>query len=344
MSLQYSAIGWNPAKRSYDLYLVIGVASYLAVFAGATAILNPEATAETMLIRALGTCAFVLLNVILCIGPLARLNRSFLPLLYNRRHMGVTMFLLALGHGGLSLFQFHALGDVPPLVSLFSSNTRFNSVSQFPFQQLGFLALLILFVMAATSHDFWLRTLSAPVWKRIHMLVYVAYGLLVAHVMLGAIQSERSPVGPVVVGLGAAVVLSLHIATAMRERVVDEEPQPDGDRDGFVEVCAFDAIPENRAVVTCLGGERVAVFRYEGRVSAISNVCQHQNGPLGEGRIIDGCITCPWHGYQYLPETGSAPAPFTEKVPTYRTRVVNGRVLVHPEALPAGTRVEAARV
>ncbi len=31
----------------------------------------------------------------------------------------------------------------------------------------------------------------------------------------------------------------------------------------------------------------------------ISNVCQHQNGPLGEGEIIDGCITCPWHGFQY---------------------------------------------
>jgi nitrite reductase/ring-hydroxylating ferredoxin subunit len=29
-----------------------------------------------------------------------------------------------------------------------------------------------------------------------------------------------------------------------------------------------------------------------------------QNGPLGEGRIVDGCITCPWHGYQYRPDTG----------------------------------------
>ena len=54
----------------------------------------------------------------------------------------------------------------------------------------GVLALLILFVMAATSHDFWLHNLSAPVWKRIHMLVYLAYALLVAHVVLGALQSD----------------------------------------------------------------------------------------------------------------------------------------------------------
>ena len=47
--------------------------------------------------------------------------------------------------------------------------------------------------MAATSHDFWLHNLSAPVWKRLHMLVYVAYALLIAHVTLGALQSETSP-------------------------------------------------------------------------------------------------------------------------------------------------------
>mgnify|MGYP003753304843 CR=1 FL=1 len=46
------------------------------------------------------------------------------------------------------------------------------------------------------------------------------------------------------------------------------------------------------------------------------NVCKHQMGPLGEGKIIDGCITCPWHGYQYLPANGQSPPPFTEMVKT----------------------------
>lgn len=39
--------------------------------------------------------------------------------------------------------------------------------------------------MAATSHDFWLKNLTAPVWKRLHMLVYAAYALLLAHLLLG---------------------------------------------------------------------------------------------------------------------------------------------------------------
>ena len=52
-------------------------------------------------IRAFGTCAFVMLTAILWIGPLARLDRRFLPLLYNRRHFGVLTFLVALVHVAL---------------------------------------------------------------------------------------------------------------------------------------------------------------------------------------------------------------------------------------------------
>jgi sulfoxide reductase heme-binding subunit YedZ len=347
VSVQYQAVGWNRQKRIYDSVLVGGVLAYLGIFVGLGAVLYPTATAETLLIRGFGTLALVLLNIILCIGPLCRLDRRFLPLLYNRRHLGVTMFLVALVHGVFSIVQFHALGDVPPLVSLFVTNTRYDSLSQFPFQALGFAALLILFVMAATSHDFWLHNLSAPVWKRIHMLVYLAYALLVAHVVLGALQAERNVVLAALLGIGIALVTALHLLAGAKERGVDRAVAR-AERDGFVEVCALDHIPEKRAKVVSLeteaGTERVAVFRYDGKVSAISNVCRHQNGPLGEGRIIDGCVTCPWHGYQYSPETGSSPPPFTDQVPTYQTKLVDGKVLIHPCAHPPGTRLEPSLI
>jgi len=187
MSVQYGAVSWNRQKKVYDVTLLSLLALYLGTFVGVGAWRNPGATAETLLIRALGTAAFLLLNVVLCIGPLSRLDRRFLPLLYNRRHLGVATFLLGLAHGGFALFQFHALGNVNPLVSLFISNPRYGNVADFPFQALGFFALIILFLMAATSHDFWLQNLSAPTWKRLHMLVYVAYALLVTHVTLGGL-------------------------------------------------------------------------------------------------------------------------------------------------------------
>ena len=343
MSLGYQAVGWNRQKKIYDVAFAGGLALYLALFAGLGAVVHPNATVETLLIRGLGTAALLLLHVILSIGPLCRIDRRFLPLLYNRRHMGVTMFVLALAHGSFGIFQFHALGNVNPFVSLFVANTRYNSLADFPFQALGFFALLILFLMAATSHDFWLHNLTAPAWKRLHMMVYVAYGLLIAHVALGALQSETSPVLAAVLAIGLLWVAGLHLTAAFIERRADRAcGAPAGD--GFVAVCSVASIPDTRARVVSVGGERVAVFKYGDCISAISNVCQHQNGPLGEGRIIDGCITCPWHGYQYLPETGASPPPFTEKVAAYRTRIAGAQVLVHPKPLPPGTRIEPSRI
>jgi sulfoxide reductase heme-binding subunit YedZ len=342
MGHSYQAVGWNRQKKIYDITLVGGLVVYILVFVGVNLALFPYVTIETALLRALGTGAFLLLHVVLCIGPAARLNPVLLPLLYNRRHLGVATFVMGLAHGGFALFQFHALGDVNPIVSVLISNPRIDSISQFPFQPLGVFALLVLFLMASTSHDFWLVNLTAPVWKALHMMVYVAYGAIVAHVALGVLQAETDPWLAVSVGVGMITVFGFHLAAGWREKGTDRDFQAVPDQDGFVDVGHIDEIVNNRGLVVTLAGERVAVFKYDGKVSCISNVCQHQNGPLGEGKIIDGFVTCPWHGYQYCPDTGASPAPFTEQVPTFRVKLKGGRILVNPEPQPAGTRVEPA--
>lgn len=356
MGVEYVSVQWNRQKRCYDLALAGGVAAFLTAFAALTRILFPFVTDEILIIRTFGTAAFVLLHFILCIGPLCRLNPAFLPLLYNRRHAGVTMFLLALIHATIVIATYHAGGDTDPFVSIFTASPVAKSVAGVPFQPFGFFALVILFLMAATSHDFWLANLSAPVWKALHMTVYVAYALLVLHVAFGALQGEASPVYVGATAVGLATVLALHIAAARKEVPLDREPGRSGAResagaaaseiqsDGFIDACAVADIPENRARIVCLSGERVAVFKHEGKISAVSNVCQHQNGPLGEGKVVFGCITCPWHGYQYVPDTGTSPPPFVERVPTFNVRVKSGRVLVHPKPNPAGTRAEPAGI
>jgi sulfoxide reductase heme-binding subunit YedZ len=344
MGIEYRAVQWNRQKRIYDLVLAAGVGLFLISFGVLTKILFPYVTDEIMLMRAFGTGAFVLLHVILCIGPLCRLNPKFLPLLYNRRHAGVTMCLLGLIHAALVVLTYHAGGDTNPIVGIFVSTPVTGPFAGVPFQPFGFFALVILFLMAATSHDFWLANLTAPVWKSLHMLVYVAYALLVLHVTFGILQAEVSPVYVTAVGIGLVLVLGLHVAAASKEAPKDRIRELSLEAKGYVDICAVEDIPEKRARIICLSGERVAIFKYDSKVSAVSNVCQHQNGPLGEGKIVDGCITCPWHGYQYLPETGASPPPFVEKVPTFNVRIQNGRVLVHPKPNPAGIRAEPARI
>jgi len=340
MSASYQAISWNKQKKIYDRVIAGFVILYLITFISLNLVFYPEVTQETLIIRSTSTLAILLLHVILMIGPASRLNPIFLPLLYNRRHLGVTMFFISAVHGIFSITQFHSLGNVNPILSVFLSNTHFTSVIRFPFQTLGFFALVIFFLMAITSHDFWLHNLGPKTWKALHMMVYVAYVLVVLHVLLGALQYETSPILAIFLGLGMATMVGLHLISGQRENEKDNESF--SGVDGFLKVCHVDEIMNNRAKVISAGKERIAIFKYGNKVSAISNVCKHQNGPLGEGRIIDGCVTCPWHGYQYLPHNGSSPPPFKEKVATFDVKIIENEVWVNPSPYPEGTERPAA--
>ncbi len=338
MSVKYEAVLWNRQKRVYDLILWGGILLYALVFGAFHMTLHPNFTPETLLIRTTGSLAFLMLHIILIIGPLCRLSPRFLPLLYNRRHFGVSMFLIAAVHGIFSILQFHSLGNVNPLVSVFISNGDYDTLMQFPFQVLGFFALLILFVMAVSSHDFWLKNLGPKFWKSMHMLVYIAYGLIMCHVLLGVIQVEDSPVLLLLLGVGMVSVIGLHLWAGIlerrRENVLDNP-----NLEGWSWAGTPDDIEEDRARMVIAEGENIAIFKSKGQLYAINNVCKHQNGPLGEGKIVDGCVTCPWHGYQYLPENGQSPPPFTEKVATYDLKIVDGQIWVNPNPHPEGTPV-----
>lgn len=343
MTLAYGAVGWNEAKRRYDRVFLLAILAYLGVFVATGFATHPEATAETLTLRALGTAAFLLLHVVLAIGPLARLDPRFLPLLYNRRHLGVTTCALGLAHGVFALIQFHAFGDLDPIVSLLSAEGGFDRLSAFPFQIFGAFALVVLLVMAATSHDFWLENLGPLFWKRMHMAVYVAYVALLVHVAFGALAHEDRRAFDAWVACGAAALFTLHGLAGIREWRIDRRKRS-ALAAGFVPVAQLGELELDRGKTVCAGGERIALYRHPEGISALGNVCRHQGGPLGEGRIVNGCVTCPWHGYQYRAHDGCSPPPFTEKVETYRVRVIGSEVFVDPMALPPGTAVEPAQV
>ena len=349
MAVAYRPVQWNRNKLVYDAVLLVGITAYILLFlrlAPGLLDVRPIGGPELRM-RAFGSCAYILLHLILVIGPLARLDRRFLIMVYNRRHFGVALFFVGLAHAWYVTGWYQAFSPVDKYVGLLVGNTNVTSFIGFPFEYLGIAALLILFVMAATSHDFWLNFLGAPVWKAIHMTVYAAYGLLVMHVVLGLLQSETSIVYPILIGAGVVLVVALHLAAALKE-ARDDKANPSGDTHAvagddtpWIFAARISEMEIDRGTAVLLpDGDRAAVFRHGNKISALSNACKHQNGPLSEGRVIDGCVTCPWHGYQYRPEDGCSPPPFTEKVPTFRLRRDGDIVLLDPRALPPGTPTE----
>jgi sulfoxide reductase heme-binding subunit YedZ len=117
MTNAYRWVQWNRAKRTYDLVLAAALIGYLTSFIALSAILFTapgEVAAPVLLIRALGTAAAILLHFILAIGPLARLTPRMAPILYNRRHLGVTCFAVATLHALLAVAFTAASASTTP--------------------------------------------------------------------------------------------------------------------------------------------------------------------------------------------------------------------------------------
>jgi DMSO/TMAO reductase YedYZ heme-binding membrane subunit len=161
MSVGYRAVQWNRDKYLYDAILIAAVTIFIAGFMLIHWRLHPPKNLPDAIdigIRAFGTCAYLMLTVILCIGPLARLNRRFLPLLYNRRHFGVLTFFVALTHAWLMIEWYLVQGNLPNLAGELTSWADYMKFIGFPFKVFGIAALTVLFLMAATSHDYWLNS------------------------------------------------------------------------------------------------------------------------------------------------------------------------------------------
>jgi nitrite reductase/ring-hydroxylating ferredoxin subunit/DMSO/TMAO reductase YedYZ heme-binding membrane subunit len=341
MTERYVPVGWNVTKIVYDIVALAAIGGYVSVFLWVAPWFQHVTLPlddYTMRMNAFGTCAFLLLSLILAIGPATRLDPRFLPLLYNRRHLGVMTAAVAVTHAYAALDWYFSYGPYDRFEMLLRGNTSFLQVHGFPFELFGIFALLVLLLLAATSHDFWLRFLTPAVWKALHMSLYAAYVSVVVHISLGALQAAQNPLLAVVTGFCAVGVAVLHVVASRR-------PLPAPMVDGWIYAGFADEIEEDHGiVVTPPDAEPIAIFRHAGKLSAVTNLCAHQNGPLGEGRVIDGCITCPWHGYQYRLDDGRAPPPYTEALATFHLRVVDGHVWIDPEPNLPGTFVAPVEV
>ncbi|MDE0297342.1 MAG: Rieske 2Fe-2S domain-containing protein [Candidatus Poribacteria bacterium] len=75
-------------------------------------------------------------------------------------------------------------------------------------------------------------------------------------------------------------------------------------------------------------GRRIAVFNDDGEFCALSNVCAHAMGSLARGRVKNGVVTCPVHGYAYDAKTGACQTDARLRVQAYEVMVEDGEVKI----------------
>ncbi|MCY4074505.1 MAG: Rieske 2Fe-2S domain-containing protein [Acidobacteria bacterium] len=112
--------------------------------------------------------------------------------------------------------------------------------------------------------------------------------------------------------------------------------------DGYVLVAQEPALREDAGTAVEIGGHAYALFRIGGKVAAIDGLCPHEGGPLAEGTVRNGVVTCPWHGWTFDACSGCSVDPPGNDVARYPTLVEGGGVYVRPEAESARASAGAA--
>ena len=82
-----------------------------------------------------------------------------------------------------------------------------------------------------------------------------------------------------------------------------QRDQTDGPRE-WVLVNLSEPLADGQATEVMIKERVIALFRHEGELFAMDGMCAHQGGPVAEGHVEHGCVTCPWHGWQYELKTG----------------------------------------
>ena len=72
-------------------------------------------------------------------------------------------------------------------------------------------------------------------------------------------------------------------------------------------------------------GRSYAVFADGDILHVTDGACPHNGGPLAEGLVRDGVVTCPWHWYSYELATGRCRTAAGYELRRYPVVLVGGR-------------------
>ncbi len=87
--------------------------------------------------------------------------------------------------------------------------------------------------------------------------------------------------------------------------------------DGTCKAVVVPAAPPDAFLADAAGDRKVALCRVGGKTHAVTNVCPHQGGPLGEGYMEGATLTCPWHGWRFDVTTGRSTSHPEITIPSY---------------------------
>lgn len=96
----------------------------------------------------------------------------------------------------------------------------------------------------------------------------------------------------------------------------------------WMKVATLDEVPEFSVVAVQLAGTSIILHRQGTTVKCYRNACSHLGSPLEKGKIENGIITCPSHGFQYKLDTGECLTAPDISLQSYPVKMKGDKVFV----------------
>jgi len=96
----------------------------------------------------------------------------------------------------------------------------------------------------------------------------------------------------------------------------------------WTKLATLGELPKDSVIEVQHQGELYAICNAGGELRALSGVCPHSGGPLGQGTLIQGMLVCPWHMWEFDSRSGACLVDDRMRIPTYDVKVEDGKILV----------------
>lgn len=104
----------------------------------------------------------------------------------------------------------------------------------------------------------------------------------------------------------------------------------------FVSVARVADIPPGTGRTVDVKGIWIAFYNVDGTFYAVDNTCPHAGGPLGEGKLTEGIVECPWHGWRFNIRAGARVGNNTITVACCPVRIESDQIQIAlPPSVPS---------
>ncbi|MBN4002269.1 NifU family protein [Nostoc sp. LPT] len=101
----------------------------------------------------------------------------------------------------------------------------------------------------------------------------------------------------------------------------------------WIKVATIDEVPEFSVLAVQIAGSSLILNRQGITVKCYRNACTHLGSPLEKGKIENGILTCPSHGFQYKLETGECLTAPDVSLQSYPVKIKDDKVFVKLQQL-----------